>query len=193
MAQNKYSEKKGIFIHIYNLHYEKGENRMDVASLKTKDWRKEYSAFIGESKKVDYYTKKFEEMKRKQSKISFNIWGLLFNFYWCFYRKMLGWGCIGMGLSLGTLYLNFAFGWSTASMIVSLGLSLFFGFFGNYCYMNYVERSIARAINMDSAKKEKYYKENGGDGTKILLCMIFVWLVMMFALTASFGLPNNMI
>ena len=42
MAQNKYSEIKGIVIHIYNLHYEKGENRMDVASLKTKDWRKEY-------------------------------------------------------------------------------------------------------------------------------------------------------
>ena len=46
---------------------------------------------------------------------------------------------------------------------------------------------------METAKKEKYYKDNGGDGTKILLCMLFVSLVMVFALTASFGVPDSML
>ena len=52
--------------------------------------------------------------------------------------------------------------------------ALFFGFFGNYLYMRYVENSIAHCLNLDGEKKKKYYKENGGDGIKILLSMLFV-------------------
>ena len=166
---------------------------MEAITLKPKELRKEYSAFIGEAKKVDYYTKRFQKLKDNNSKISFNIWGLLFSTYWCFYRKMLGWGCIALVLNLGSMYLNFAYGLTSISTIITIVLSLFFGFFGNYCYMNYVDRSIAQAMTMDAAKKEKYYTDNGGDGTKILLCMLFVSLVMVFALTASFGVPDNMI
>ena len=166
---------------------------METITLKPKELRKEYSAFIGEAKKADYYTKRFKKLKDNNSKISFNIWGLLFSTYWCFYRKMLGWGCIALVLNLGSMYLNFAYGLTSISTIITIVLSLFFGFFGNYCYMNYVDRSIAQAMTMDAAKKEKYYKDNGGDGTKILLCMLFVSLVMVFALTASFGVPDNMI
>lgn len=165
---------------------------METTALKPKELRKEYGAFIGEAKKVDYYTKRFEKMKANHSKISFNIWGLLFSTYWCFYRKMLGWGCIALVLNLGAMYLNFAYGLASVSSIVTIALSLFFGFFGNYCYMNYVERSIAQAMDMEPAKKEKYYKDNGGDGAKILLCMLFVSVVMVFALTASFGVPDSM-
>lgn len=165
---------------------------MKAITLKPKELRKEYCAFIGETKKVDYYTKRFQKLKDNNSKISFNIWGLLFSTYWCFYRKMLGWGCIALVLNLGSIYLNFAYGLTSISTIITIILSLFFGFFGNYCYMNYVERSIAQAMTMEPDKKEKYYKDNGGDGTKILLCMLFVSLVMVFALTASFGLPDSM-
>lgn len=165
---------------------------MKAITLKPKELHKEYCAFIGETKKVDYYTKRFQKLKDNNSKISFNIWGLLFSTYWCFYRKMLGWGCIALVLNLGSIYLNFAYGLTSISTIITIILSLFFGFFGNYCYMNYVERSIAQAMTMEPDKKEKYYKDNGGDGTKILLCMLFVSLVMVFALTASFGLPDNM-
>lgn len=165
---------------------------MKAITLKPKELRKEYCAFIGETKKVDYYTKRFQKLKDNNSKISFNIWGLLFSTYWCFYRKMLGWGCIALVLNLGSIYLNFAYGLTSISTIITIILSLFFGFFGNYCYMNYVERSIAQAMTMEPDKKEKYYKDNGGDGTKILLCMLFVSLIMVFALTASFGLPDNM-
>lgn len=165
---------------------------MKAITLKPKELRKECCAFIGETKKVDYYTKRFQKLKDNNSKISFNIWGLLFSTYWCFYRKMLGWGCIALVLNFGSIYLNFAYGLTSISTIITIILSLFFGFFGNYCYMNYVERSIAQAMTMEPDKKEKYYKDNGGDGTKILLCMLFVSLVMVFALTASFGLPDNM-
>lgn len=164
---------------------------MDFATLKPKELHKEYRAFIGETKKVDYYTKKFEKMKHKNTKISFNIWGLLFSSYWCFYRKMLGWGCIALVINLASMYLNFAYGFTSVTTICAIILSLFFGFFGNYCYMNYVERSISQAMNLEDAKKEKYYKDNGGDGIKILLCMLFVSVVMVFALTASYGLPEN--
>ena len=117
---------------------------MEAITLKPKELRKEYSAFIGEAKKVDYYTKRFQKLKDNNSKISFNIWGLLFSTYWCFYRKMLGWGCIALVLNLGSMYLNFAYGLTSISTIITIVLSLFFGFFGNYCYMNYVDRSIDR-------------------------------------------------
>lgn len=165
---------------------------MDLSTLKPKEMQKEYAAFIGEPKKVDYYTKKFQKMKHKNTKISFNIWGLLFSSYWCFYRKMLGWGCIALIINLGSMYLNFAYGLSSVTTISSILLSIFFGFFGNYCYMNYVDRSIAHALDLDDTKKVKYYKDNGGDGTKILLCMLFVSVVMVFALAASYGLPDAM-
>lgn len=166
---------------------------MTVSTRKPKELRREYSAFIGDAKKADYYTKRFQKLRDGNSKISFNIWGLLFSTYWCFYRKMLGWGCIALILNLGSMYLNFAYGLASVSTAVTLLLSVFFGFFGNYCYMRYVDRSIAQAMTMEPAKKEKYYKENGGDGTKILLCMLFVSLVMVFALTASFGVPDSML
>lgn len=136
-----------------------------------------------------YYTDKFEKMKHKNTKISFNIWGLLFSVYWCFYRKMLGWGAIALILNVGAMYLNFAYGLAWPTTVITTISALFFGFFGNYLYMRYVENSIAHCLNLDGEKKKKYYKENGGDGIKILLSMLFVTLVMAFAMAASFGVP----
>ena len=102
---------------------------MGLAILKPKELRREYSAFIQEPKKVTYYTKQFDKMKEKNSKFSFNIWGLLFNIYWCFYRKMLGLGCIAFLLHLGGLYLSFAYGMMWVFQVISVALSLFFGCF----------------------------------------------------------------
>ena len=87
---------------------------METITLKPKELRKEYSAFIGEAKKVDYYTKRFQKLKDSNSKISFNIWGLLFSTYWCFYRKMLGWGCIALGTEF-RLYISQFCLWSDQS------------------------------------------------------------------------------
>lgn len=160
---------------------------MGIALLKPKELRKEYRAFIAEPKKADYYIKQFDKMKEKNRKFSFNIWGFLFTTYWCFYRKMLGLGCISFLLNLGAMYVNFAYGQTLVVQIVSAALSLFFGCFGNYCYMRYVEKSINRGLELDAALKEKYYKENGGDGAKVTICMVIVSLVMAFAMVASFG------
>ena len=165
---------------------------MGLAILKPKELRREYSAFIQEPKKVTYYTKQFDKMKEKNSKFSFNIWGLLFNIYWCFYRKMLGLGCIAFLLHLGGLYLSFAYGMTWVFQVISVALSLFFGCFGNYCYMRYVEKSIDHGVELEAPLKEKYYKENGGDGAKVVLCMIIVSLVLLFAMAASFGMPAAM-
>lgn len=162
---------------------------MDLTMLKEKELRREYKDFIQEPKKVAYYTDKFEKMKHKNTKISFNIWGLLFSVYWCFYRKMLGWGAIALILNVGAMYLNFAYGLAWPTTVITTISALFFGFFGNYLYMRYVENSIAHCLNLDGEKKKKYYKENGGDGIKILLSMLFVTLVMAFAMAASFGVP----
>lgn len=165
---------------------------MGLATLKPKELRKEYSAFIGEPKKVDYYTKQFSKMKDNNTKLSFNIWGLLFNIYWCFYRKMLGLGCLTFLLQLGAMYLCFAYDQLIVFQGVSLVLSLFFGCFGNYFYMRYVEKSIDHGVDLEAPLKEKYYKENGGDGAKVVLCMIFVTVILVLAMAASFGIPASL-
>ena len=163
---------------------------MNSMQFTPKELQAEYAAFLMEEKQIAYYTKRFQKIKKKNSPFNFNIFAFFFSVYWCFYRKMFGWGCLGFLLTLIGLYSNFAYGISTVSAVISFFLSVFFGCFGNYCYLRYVEKSIAYAQTLPPERKKKYYKENGGNGTKMLLCILFVSLVISFALAASFGIPG---
>ncbi len=162
-----------------------------AAEISARMRRKEYEKFIGGGDKFRYYMKKFDAMRQKNSKISFNLCAFLFSSFWCFYRQMLGWGVVGMLLNFGAVYLSVAYEFTYVSVAVQLLLCLFFGFFGNYCYMRHIDRLIEESSKLEGAAKEKHYKENAGTNFKILLGMVFVAVLLSFALLAAYGVPGS--
>ena len=81
---------------------------LEKNEIKTKDLNREYKRFIGE-KKLDYYLTKFERMEEKGTKISFNLCGLIFSFFWCFYRKMFVPGAIFLAYNFLVMYISMRF------------------------------------------------------------------------------------
>ncbi len=160
---------------------------MELSKLSRTELRFEYEDFIREDKKIKYYTQKFEKMKKNNTKVSFNIWAFAFSTYWCFYRKMITPGAIALVLNFVAVYLSLFYEISFAAVAVNVGLSIVFGFFGNYLYMRHVEECISMGLDMKRKEKEKLYKDNGGDGTVILLGMIFVTVFVFITLFLSYG------
>ena len=167
---------------------------LEKNEIKTKDLNREYKRFIGE-KKLDYYLTKFERMEEKGTKISFNLCGLIFSFFWCFYRKMFVPGAIFLAYNFLVMYISMRFISSTSTIVsgvfavLNLIPPLICGFFGNYLYSNYVHSCIAKSLNMPNLQKEKFYKENGDTSTRITLGIVVAYVVFSLALMLSY-LPN---
>ena len=162
--------------------------------IKAKDLNREYKRFIGE-KKLDYYLTRFERMEAKGSKVSFNLCGLIFSFFWCFYRKMFVPGALLLAYSFILMYVSMRFV-TTPSMAVSGLFALLnlvplviCGFFGNYLYSSYVHSCIEKSLNMPNLQKEKFYKENGDTSVRITLGIVVAYIIFSLALVLSY-LPN---
>ena len=164
---------------------------MKYTELKPKQLHKEYHNLIDNQKKEDYYLKRFDKMALNHQKINFNIYAFIFGPYWCFYQKMVGLGILSFLLQMASFYLTFAFDLSWMAIITSVAISLYLGLFGTHHYRLYLKKTVAYAINLNETDKKKYYHNNGGDGTKLVVCMLLAASLMIFSLTASFGIPDT--
>ena len=162
--------------------------------IKSKDLRREYKRFIGE-KKLDYYLSKFERMEEKNNRFSFNLSGLIFSTFWCFYRKMFVPGALLLALNFIVSYVQLRFLANAPViigilvMIIALIPNLICGFLGNSLYYNYVHGCIDKSISMSSLQKEKYYKENGDTSTRVTLGILAAYVIFTVALFLSYA-PN---
>lgn len=163
---------------------------MNYTELKPKQLHKEYHDLMANQKKEDYYLKRFDKMTLNHKKANFNIYAFIFGVYWCFYQKMIGIGIVSFLLQIGSFYLSFAYNMPLAAIGTSFAISLYFGLFGTHHYRLYLKKTVSVGINLEGKEKEKYYHDNGGDGTKLVVCMLFAASLMMFSLAASFGIPD---
>ena len=166
-------------------------NTFNKEEIKAKDLRREYKRFIGE-KKLDYYLSKFERMEEKNKRISFNLAGLFFATFWCFYRKMFVPGALFLAFNFTVSYIQMRFLTSAPAiisvltMLIALAPNLIAGFFGNSMYYNYVHGCIEKSISMTSLQKEKYYKENGDTSTRVTVGVLAAYIIFTVALVLSY-------
>lgn len=157
-----------------------------LLAMKKKDLNKEYAAFVGEDK-AKYYLNKFEKMNDKDKKISFNISAFFFSTYWCFYRKLFLPGTIFLVLNFAGLYVSFMLQMGLMGNILTAIPALVCGFFGNYLYLDYANKSITKAADMSKEEKAKFYENNGDTSTRIVLGIIAAFLFFGLALLFSAG------
>lgn len=158
-----------------------------LETMKKKDLRKEYQAFVGDDK-ADYYLKKFDKLQSGGSKISLNFAALFCSTYWLFYRKLFGLGAIALVMNFGGLYLNLMMPrFAVIGGILSIVPAVVCGLFGNYCYLHYVEKNIAQALDMTPDAKAKLYADNGGSSARIVLGILAAFVFFGMALFFSAG------
>ncbi len=104
-----------------------------------------------------YYTSKFNDMRRRGSKASWNWSAFLIAPFWMIYRKMYGYGA---GILGGVLILSLFGGWF-AYLLLSAAYVVF-GLFGNCVYMDHLEKKAAQAGMLSGQYKAEFISKNGG-------------------------------
>ncbi|MCF0132967.1 MAG: DUF2628 domain-containing protein [Blautia sp.] len=119
-------------------------------------------------KNIEYYLPKFNDMKARNTKSSWNWCAFLFTPYWMIYRKMYGYGAAVLGgaflLSLiGGLFLS----------CFSLAAYIAFGILGNYVYMKTLEKKALQMGMLSGGYKTDYANKNGGtNATATVLAIV---------------------
>lgn len=158
-----------------------------LESMKKRELRREYTMMLGEEK-TEYYLNKFNKLTASRKKLSLNWAGLLFSTYWCFYRKLFLPGAVFLLLNFAGLYMVLMKpDLALLGNMVSVIPTVICGFFGNYLYMMYVQKSIIIANELATAEKEQYYANNGGTSMRIVLGILAAMLFFAMALFFSAG------
>ena len=124
-------------------------------------------------KNAEYYIPKFNEMKARNTKSSWNWCAFLFTPYWMIYRKMYGYGAAVLGgmflLSLiGGLFLS----------LLSLAAYIVFGILGNYVYMQTLEKKAAQMDMLSGGYKTEYANKNGGTNSTATVLTIIGYAIL---------------
>lgn len=124
-------------------------------------------------KNAEYYVPKFNDMKARNTKSSWNWCAFLFTPYWMIYRKMYGYGAAVLGgmflLSLiGGVFLS----------LVSLAAYIVFGILGNYVYMQTLEKKALQMDMLTGGYKTEYANKNGGTNTAATVLTIIGYAIL---------------
>lgn len=105
-------------------------------------------------KNQEFYVPKFSMLKQLGKKTSWNWCAFLLSPSWFFYRKMYVYGIAQMAFNgiMGSLL----------GSVVTLAVSVLLGVFGNYIYMDYLEKQSLNMKSMPDTVKENFVKEKGG-------------------------------
>ncbi len=104
----------------------------------------------------EYYIPKFAEMKLLGKKASWNWSAFLVTPYWLMYRKMYEYGAVAFWAALFLSSLG-VFG-----ALLAMAGYVAVGFFGNYFYMQKIEKDIAQGKSVDEIYKPSYIAQVGG-------------------------------
>ena len=96
--------------------------------------------------KQEYYIPKFREMDAQNKKTTWNWASFLLAGYWLFYRKMYLYGAAAMGI-------NFILGFlGDVGMLLSLGVDVALGIFGNWLYQQHLQKNIAEGGDLSKVR-----------------------------------------
>ena len=163
-----------------------------AADSQTRAMRREYKRFIGDAK-YDYYMKKFDEMDRKNSTISFNLSAFFFSNIWCFHRRLLIPGFVVLLLHFAAIILSTRVSFFTTPTVqllltvICLMPNVYFGLFGNNLYRNYVQTCADKATHLISLQRESFYKENADVSyrTSIMIGIVYAIIIVLFAVNLA--------
>lgn len=111
-----------------------------------------------------FYRSKFNEMRSLHKNTSWNWAAFLFAPYWCFYRKLYGWGA---GLLCAIFVLSFLGLFGTLALLAG---RIAFGFLANNLYMSRIERLAATARGIQEPYKSQFIQKNSG--TSVLAAVL---------------------
>lgn len=106
---------------------------------------------------TEYYIPKFQELRSQEKKTSWNWAAFLIAPYWMIYRKMYGYGAIA--LAIGFLLTVGGNGFLT---MVALAGYVAAGIFGDYIYMNHLEKRIQQANTLGQYERAEYLEKQSG-------------------------------
>ena len=119
---------------------------------------------------LEYYEPKFRLMKATNKKTSWNWPAFLVPSYWLFYRRMYLYGIIFL---VGSSILA-----SITMGVLALAANVAVGIFGNYIYMNFLEKNLADANNL----QEPYRSQNINSHTGANPTAVWIYVGITFGL-----------
>lgn len=128
-------------------------------------------ALIGE--KQVYYVTQFKKAKANTNHITWNWTAFFFAPFWLMYRKMYAYGAAVFAVNLIILLTGV-----TALQVLSTGLSVAAGLFGNYIYMLWLEKKAAQARMLSDSGKMSFIKSNSGVNLKVAILSVVAWYVL---------------
>ena len=135
------------------------------------------AAFVG-GKNRSYYVMKWKAMQETGNKVSWNWSSFLFSTYWMLYRKMYVPAIIKLVIDGILTYIG------TLGSVISLGLWVMCGLFGNYLYFQQMEKTIAEANTLGEIRRSIYLSKKGGTTfvpvviIGLLYVVFFVFIIM---------------
>jgi len=127
---------------------------------------KELRAFVGDE--ADYYLGAWSEGR----KVSFNWAAFLFSAPWLFYRKMYGVAALFLAAGIG-------FAAVLHELVVTLGLALLCGFFGNKLYYWQARRVVRKACSGEPLEENRLKILARRGGTSAVAVFVFLLVVLL--------------
>ena len=141
-------------------------------------------------KNTEYYVPKFNEMTAQNKKTSWNWCACLFGSYWLFYRKMYVPGAVMLTYSLLMNIISSGFRdaqdmavFGLFQGLLSIGIWVCMGLFGNYIYMKHIEKKKQEVYGLpEHTKMETLTNAGGVNGW---LCLIPVGFSILMSIIFS--------
>lgn len=128
--------------------------------------------------KSEYYLPKFQEMKAQNKKTSWNWPAFLVSPYWMIYRKMYAYGAVVLGVSFVLSLLG-----ATVGFLLALCGYIALGLFGNYIYLNFLEKKALQAKAMNEPFKAQFLAQNGGVNSTAAVLAAVGYAILMIVLS----------
>ncbi|MCK5763917.1 MAG: DUF2628 domain-containing protein [Clostridiales bacterium] len=126
-----------------------------------------------------YYIEKFNKMRDKNTKFSWNWASFMLSNMWFFYRKMYFIGTIIVSINIGLFFLGDPWGYVSDIIAVISGIG------GNYLYMKHIEKVINNSKDMTDFEKEEFIKNKAGTN---IIAPIFTFVLIFTVFAKKYGL-----
>ncbi|WAW15717.1 DUF2628 domain-containing protein [Peptostreptococcus equinus] len=148
--------------------------------MKLESYRKEIEIKDLFEKNTDYYYEKYKKYKEIGKYPSLNLYALILTPFWCIYRKMIwtGAGIIGIQLILLMLAKIFMTPMWIGIFVLSLGINLYFGYFGNCIYFKNLDKLVKQGNNIEVKYRHKFINDKAGVDMHITICWVIVTVLM---------------
>lgn len=117
---------------------------------------------------AQYYMQKFSQIKSQGSTVSWNWCAFLVSPFWMLYRKMYGYGAGLLGAAVLLALCNAA--------LIMIVPYILIGMFGNYLYMQQIEKHENQLRMLAEPEKTQYIQTNSSTSTNAVVIGVVVYI-----------------